>query len=69
MQINSHRELISCFVKKQDKPDSQNNFEDEMFRKKELVGSFEFEDLRRKIFLRDNFSLVILKVMSERISR
>ena len=37
MQINSYRELISCFVKKQDKPNSQNNFEDEMFREKELV--------------------------------
>lgn len=64
MQINSYRELISCFVKKQDKPNSQNNFEDEMFREKELVGSF--EDLPEKIFLRDNFSHVILKVMSEK---
>jgi len=55
MQINSYRELISCFVKKQDKPNSQNNFEEEMFREKELVGSF--EDLPRKnIFKRQFFT-------------
>jgi len=42
-------------VKKQDKPNSQNNFEEEMFREKELVGSF--EDLPRKnIFKRQFFT-------------